>query len=653
MAASRTIAAIDVGGTFTDGVLVRGREVVTCKVPSTPHDPGIAVAEALQRLGGAELLVHGTTVATNALLQGRLGRVALVTTRGFRDVLAIGRQNRDSSDLYALEPHQRDALIPRELRFEVAERVGPDGSVESALTRAEIARVCKEVRAAKVQAVAVCLLHSYANAAHEAQLGQALRKLKMPVVLSSDLAPEFREYERSLVTAANAALLPIVQQYIAGLTTKLGSTRVVLMHSAGGWLPAAIAAREPVKLALSGPAGGIAGVRAALDADGFDSGIAFDVGGTSTDVALVAQDVRLRATTEIAGLPLRTPSLDIHTIGAGGGSLAWLDAAGALEVGPQSAGAMPGPACYGRGGTLPTLTDALVVLGRLPASLRLGGELVLQPKPAVEAVKRLGPVKHAAEAIRRVALAGIERALRRVSVERGVPVHDLPLVPFGGAGGLLACDLAMLLGTRRVLVPQHPGLLCAVGMLHTQASRDLSRTLLLPESKSVLQQATKVARELQQRATTELRACGLSGPFVTEPSIDVRYVGQGFELRVPLVTDWKQRFEAEHRREFHFDRPGAMAEIVNVRVRVCGQHKAPACGVRHNKGNPRPVEQAAAGEPVYWRDDLPTGLRLRGPAIVTELSSCLYLNKGWSLVVTEAAQLLLTQDTPRRRRDEE
>lgn len=641
MTGGHSIAAIDVGGTFTDGVLVRGREVLTCKVPSTPHDPGLAVAEALNRLGGADLLIHGTTVATNALLQGKLGRVALVTTRGFRDVLAIGRQNRAPADLYALEPAARTELVPRELRFEAAERLGPDGSVERKLTRAEVARVCKLLAAAKVQAVAVCLLHSYANPEHEQQLGKALRGAGIAVVLSSDLAPEFREYERSLVTAANAALLPVARDYIDGLTGKLGHTRVVLMHSAGGWLPAEIAAAEPVKLALSGPAGGIAGVRAALDADGFESGIAFDVGGTSTDVALVTPEPRLRATTEIAGLPLRTPSLDIHTIGAGGGSLAWIDAAGALQVGPQSAGAVPGPACYGRGGEHATLTDALLVLGRLPKDLKLARELSLHAANAEAAVRRLGALKPTADAIRRVALAGIERALRRVSVERGVAVQNIPLVPFGGAGGLLACDLAELLGTGLVLVPRHPGLLCALAMLHTPASRDLSRTLLLPEGARALQAATRAGKELAAHASDDLRRCGLKGPFTTDVSIDVRYLGQSFELNVPLSRDWKRAFEAAHQREFHFAREGSPAEIVNVRVRVSARVPRPQAESRTRKGQPKLWTRAASGEPVYHRDDLPTGHELAGPLIVTELSSCLYVNRGWKLRVTGSGQLLL------------
>ncbi|MBE7493233.1 MAG: hydantoinase/oxoprolinase family protein [Planctomycetes bacterium] len=645
MAKNHTFAAVDVGGTFTDAVLLRGERLWRCKVPSTPDDPGAAVLAAMARLGGTDLLVHGTTVATNALLEHKLARTVLVTTQGFRDVLALGRQNRAPADLYALSPRGRDPLIPRELRLECRERVGPDGCVEIPLTRAEIARVVASVRKAAPQAVAVCLLHSYANDAHERALGAALEKLGLPVTLSCELAPEFREYERTLVTAANAALVPRVGAYCRGLARNLAPTRLVLMHSAGGWLPAALAEREPVRLALSGPAGGIAGVRRTLELEGIARGIAFDVGGTSTDVSLVEPNTALRGVTEIGSWPLRTPSLDIHTIGAGGGSLAFLDGAGVLQVGPHSAGAWPGPACYGRGGGQPTLTDALVVLGRLPAQLKLGGELELKPDLAHRVIGKLGAgaPKTTAAAILRVALAGIERALRRVSVERGQSLTGVPLVPFGGAGGLLVCDLAEGLGVESVLVPRDPGLLCALGMLATPASRDLSRTVMLRDSPGVLARVKTVAGDLKARAVAELRDCGLTGRFVATAGLEARYRGQSFELCVPLVSDWRKRLDAEHERQFGYALPDAAAEIVHVRVRVEAPLRAPSARFLSPRGKPQPWCNAIDSEPVYARDDLPAGWSLRGPAIVTELSSCLYLNRGWTLTVTRRGNLLLTR----------
>ncbi len=650
MKAMPTIAAIDTGGTFTDAVRFDGRSLTRAKVPTTPEDPSRGVAQALAQLGGADLLIHGTTTATNALLEGRLAPVVFITTRGMGDVLAIGRQNRDPRDLYALAPRQRNELVPRSHRLEVGERLGPQGQVELALTAGEIEAARQAVAALKPQAVAVCLLHSYANPAHERALADGLRELGIPVVLSSELAPEFREYERSLVTAANAGLMPLLRSYIDALEQRVAPARVVIMHSAGGWLPAALASREPVKLALSGPAGGIAGVRAALDAEGCDSGVAFDVGGTSTDVSLVTREARLRPVTEIAGLPLRTPSLDIHTIGSGGGSLAWLDAAGALQVGPQSAGAKPGPACYGRGGKQATLTDALVVLGRLPGSLKLGGALELNHDLAQRACASLfvgqkgkGPQARAtAAAMVRVALAGIERALRRVTVERGIDARGLPLVPFGGAGGLIACELAELLDMKTILVPRDPGLLCALGMLQTPASRDFARTLLLNGAdRRCLSKARRAARELQQRGRSELHASGLRGPFKSTASLDVRYLGQSFELNVPLTTDWRRHFDAAHLREFGDVHSGRGAEIVNVRVCVWAEQRRLISAPKLPRA--RPQARTWQGVPVFERDDLPLGFRLRGPAIVTELSSCLWLAEGWKLEVKKSGALMVTR----------
>jgi N-methylhydantoinase A len=640
------IAAIDVGGTFTDAVRLDGGRLTRAKVPTTPDDPSRGVAQALAQLGGADLLIHGTTTATNALLEGKLAPIAFITTKGMRDVLAIGRQNRDPRDLYSLAPRQRNELVPRSHRLEVEERLGPHGEVESALGEREIASVCNAVAALKPQAIGVCLLHSYANGNHERALGQALNKLGIPVVLSSELAPEFREYERSLVSAANAGLMPLLRSYIAALEERVSPARVVIMHSAGGWLPAEIAAREPVKLALSGPAGGIAGVRAALDADGCESGVAFDVGGTSTDVSLVTREPRLRAVTEIAGLPLRTPSLDIHTIGAGGGSLAWFDAAGALNVGPQSAGAQPGPACYGRGGNQATLTDALVVLGRVPQTMKLGGTLELDHAHAEKAVSqvgaRYGSPLQTATAIVRVALAGIERALRRVTVERGISPSGLPLVPFGGAGGLIACELAELLDMDTILVPRDPGLLCALGMLQTPASRDFSRTLLLSDAdRKCFASAQRAAREMELRGSSELRACGLKGPFKNAASLDARYAGQSFELNVPLKANWRKLFDAAHKKEFGDAYPERRAEIVNVRLRVSAQTLARLSAPKLPTGKPRAKKWK--GVPVYERDALPAGFKLRGPAIVTELSSCLWLAKGWKFEVKKSGAMLLTR----------
>ncbi|MHC4841369.1 MAG: hydantoinase/oxoprolinase family protein [Planctomycetota bacterium] len=639
----QTIAAIDVGGTFTDACLIRRGKFHTCKVPSTPDDPSKAVIAALKKLGGADTLIHGTTVATNALLEGNLARVAIVCTKGFRDVLAIGRQNRAPEDLYSLSPRQRNEVIPRELRFEVAERLGPDGDVETALSKSEIAAVAEQVAQADVQAVGVCLLHSYANSKHERALGRALRKLRIPVVLSSELAPEFREYERSLVTATNAGLIPLLKDYIERLQKSAKPTDVLLIHSAGGWLPAKIAAKEPIKLALSGPAGGIAGVRHALDLEGMSEGVAFDIGGTSTDVSLVRKQAHIRAETPIAGLPLRTPSLDIHTIGSGGGSIAWLDAGGALRVGPRSAGARPGPACYGHGGKLPTLTDALVQLGRLPAGLKLGGELELKPELSAPALRSLGAgANKAGEAVLQVALAGIERALRRVTVERGMSAHDKPLVPFGGAGGLLACDLADLMDMDTVLIPHSPGLLCALGMLHTPASRDVSHTVLLEGDADGYEVAKDVASQLAGQAEKELNDGGVSGRFKVTKTIDVRYEGQSFDLNIPLTRHWREAFESAHRRVYETAaRKDAPTEIVAVRVRVESVLRGAKKAIWKSPSTTGKPVSDGNGIQIFERESLNACQKIVGPAIVTELSTCVFVKEGWELKVTSSGQMIL------------
>lgn len=639
------IAAIDVGGTFTDACLIKNGQVLTCKVPSTPDDPSLAVIDALTKLGGADILIHGTTVATNALLEGKLARTAIICTKGFKDVLAIGRQNRAPKDLYSIQPSQRNPLIPAELRLEVAERIGPDGDIEIKLTHQELVKITEEVARLKLDAVAICLLHSYANDKHECAVGRALRKLKLPVVLSSDLAPEFREYERSLVTAANAGLMPLMQRYIQRLELAIRPTALLLMHSAGGWLPASIAATEPIRLALSGPAGGITGVRNALDIEGFDDGVAFDIGGTSTDVSLVRKQAHIRAETPIAGLPLRTPSLDIHTIGAGGGSIACFSSGGALQVGPESAGANPGPACYGHGGTRPTLTDALLQLGRLPSEIRLGGEMVLQPKESSKVLRGIdkNPTK-AAKAVLQVALAGIERALRKVTVECGMAVDDMPLVPFGGAGGLLACDLAELLGMNTILVPYSPGLLCALGMLSTQASRDVSYTVLLPGSDEGYEIAVDVSRQLSEQAEGELRDGGVTGRFKMTRTIDVRYEGQSFDLNIPMSKNWRKAFESAHDRVYKTGyRTTADCEIVAVRVHVeAGSRigRTPVWKSPSSKGKP---VSGANVTPVYERKTLKARQVIQGPAIVTELSTCVYVKIGWAATISETGQILLQQ----------
>ena len=449
------LVGIDVGGTFTDFILWDGRSVRTHKVPSTPRDPARAVERGLRELlpSGPATIVHGCTLATNAFLQRRGARVALLTTKGFEDLLEIGRQNR--ARLYDLDWSPPEPLVPRSRRFGVEERLGPDGRVLVPLKR--FAR-----RLDGAEAVAICFLHSYANPRHERK---AARGLRLPVTLSSELVPEYREYERLATTVLNAYVMPVMERYLRDLSLRTKGRELRIMVSNGGQATPALAAREPVRTLLSGPAGGAIALSHLCKRLALPRAIGFDMGGTSTDVSVYDGGIDITREGTIGGFPIRVPILDLHTAGAGGGSLARFDAGGALRVGPESAGADPGPACYGRGGREPTVTDAHVALGRIHPQLFFGGRMKLDVRAARRAVGRISrDIESAARAILDVTGANLERAVRAVSVERGRDPARFVLIPFGGAGPLHGCDLAERLGMNRVLVPTMPGLLSALGM---------------------------------------------------------------------------------------------------------------------------------------------------------------------------------------------
>jgi N-methylhydantoinase A len=470
-----SIVAVDTGGTFTDIVFARAGQLHVLKVPSTPDDPARAVIEGIKiALGDApETLTHGSTVATNALLERKGATVALITNRGFEDVIEIGRQNRPH--LYALSDTRPPALVAREFRFGIPGRLDYQGIEIDALQEQDVVALKEKLQ--YCDAIAICLLHSYANAAHEQRVAELLLTLQKPLSVSSELLPEYREYERTATTVVNAYVAPLMSGYLQRLATGTGAQRLRIMGSGGGAVPVSVAEREPVHTVLSGPAGGVAGALCAARADNISDIISFDMGGTSTDVSLCPGHVLRTRAFSIAGMPVAIPVLDIHTVGAGGGSLAWVDAGGALHVGPRSAGAQPGPICYGRGGQQVTVTDANVWLGRLPANAFLGGSETLDrgsiEGPLKDLAKQLGMSQEAtAEGIITVVNSTMEGALRVISVERGYDPVDFTLVAFGGAAGAHAADLADRLGIPRVLLPLHPGVLSAYGMLSTPVRKN-------------------------------------------------------------------------------------------------------------------------------------------------------------------------------------
>ena len=647
------LLGVDTGGTFTDLVLLDGPEVRTYKLPSTPDDPSRAVLEGVRHLLGDDqgLVFHGSTVATNALLEGKGAKVALVTTAGFGDLLQIGRQNR--AQLYALQPAGRTSLVPAERVVEVQERVLADGTVELCLSDSEIERVVTAVKATDCESVALCLLHSYANPKHEAQLAQALVAVGCRVSASHRVLPEYREFERASTTAVNAAVSPVMSHYLERLQSGLGARPLRIMQSNGGAIMAGTAGSEAVRTILSGPAGGMVGAFAAARAAGCEQIITFDMGGTSTDVGLCNGRIPLTSETVIADWPVKVPMIDIHTVGAGGGSIARLDAGGALRVGPESAGADPGPVCYGRGERV-TVTDANLYLGRLRPDLFLGGRMTLAVNRCRQAVEALAVVagltpQRLAEGIIEVAEETMAGALRVVSVAQGHDPRDFTLLPFGGAGGLHACALAEMLAMDRILIPAHPGLLSAVGLVLADVIRDYSRSVLRPGNVTQTELAG-LFQPLKQQATAEMGAEGIAGAELQlEPSLDIRYRGQSFEITVPLAGDFCRTFHQRYQNLYGYRDEERDLEIVTLRLRAVGRGPRPDLQhglCRAGDFAPLVVEPlVVAGQeqvcPVYQRSTLPCGASFSGPALIVEETATHLITPGWQVRVDDKANLLL------------
>jgi N-methylhydantoinase A len=675
--------AFDTGGTFTDCVYVVDGQLEILKVPSTPRKPSDAISHALSQIRelpvvlGMIELICGTTVGTNALLQRKGGRVTLVTTAGFEDVLEIERQARPQ--LYNLLFEKAEQLVPRARRLGLRERLDSDGRVLLAPSGAEIARIARAVVRSGVDSIAVCLLFSFINPAHEKLLAQVLAATGLPVSVSHQILPEYREFERTSTTVVNAYLVPVMSGYLSEIESiaeaqsggasaspkrvKTGSriSRVRIMQSNGGILSATVAAGEPVRTILSGPAGGVLGSQYVAEVAGFDRIITFDMGGTSTDVALMdgGTGETLATTSEnvVSGMPVAVPMLDIHTVGAGGGSIARFDRAGALRVGPESAGAEPGPICYGRGEKA-TVTDANLILGRIPESGLLGGAFKLDlPRARLYINRARGPMPSAesfAQGIVDVANVVMEKAIRVISVERGHDPRDYTLVAFGGAGALHACELAAALEIPRVLVPCFPGALSALGILRADVTKDLSRTVRL-EVESAVDAKSKLQRAftgLEEEGRKQMRAEGFSsGAVQIHRSLDMRYSGQSYELNVPFAGDFISGFHRAHEKRYgYFDRARG-CEVVNIRGRFTGRTPKPTLpklrpgganpGVALVSKSPVLFQGRRKLTPIYDRSRLRAGNRIPGPAIVTEYSATTLIPPDWSGRLDRNGNLIL------------
>ncbi len=644
---------VDTGGTFTDFVIWKDGRTFNKKIMSTPENPSLAIFAGLKEFLGREsdpiFIVHGTTVATNALLERKGGRIALITTAGFEDLLHIGRQTRGR--LYSLQPEERKPLLPRRLCFGVNERTLASGKVEREVDRSELRSVIRKIRENGVEAVAVCLLHSYANPANERIIAEGLAGTKLMVSVSSRILPEYREYERMTVTAVNAYLMPVMGRYLAELTQRIRPAELRIMQSNEGYISPQAARREPIKTALSGPAGGAVGALHLAKAAGFPRIISFDMGGTSTDVTLIDGAVQRTHESRVGDFPIRLPIIDIHSVGAGGGSVAYADKGGSLRVGPRSAGADPGPACYGRG-DLPTVTDANLFLGRLDPQFFLGGRMDLHPERSRSAIEKIArqigkTTIETALGIIDVANANMEKAIRVISIERGFDPRSFALFSFGGAGGMHAVDIATCLRIPTVLVPQNAGVLSAFGLLMADSIKDYTRSLMKTDGQLSVTELDIAFLRLEKTGLEDMGRDGFSaGDVVLERSLDCRYLGQSYEINVPyfrattLRRAFLERFDRRHSELYSYRHEKRTVEVVNLRIKAIAV--APKIPLKRIPGkkemDPKALVKTqtlftggrkAQLAGVYDRSRLVPSNRIAGPALVIDPESTTYLPPGF------------------------
>jgi N-methylhydantoinase A len=667
---------VDIGGTFTDLVLFDGAsgEVQMAKSPTTPGDLALGVFDVIRDsavpLEHVERFVHGTTVATNAVLERTGARVGLLTTKGFRDTLEIMRINREYH--YDLQWSKPVPLVPRRHRFEVTERIDYRGRVVTPLDEAELASAIGRMREAQLESIAICFLFSFMNPAHEQRARDVVGELwpEIPISVSSDILPEIREYERTSTVVVDAYVKPLLSSYFQGLDRTLRERglrgSLTIMASGGGVLPVEEAAAVPAKTLQSGPAGGVIGAAYVGHEVGHDQLVAIDVGGTSFEVSVI-DDGRPNWTTEGTiewGIPFKVPLVDVKSIGAGGGSIASVDAGGLLQVGPQSAGAVPGPVCYGRGGELPTVTDAFLAIGAIDPAYFLGGKIPLDADRAREAIEKhlASPTglttDDAALGIIRVAQASMIGAMHVVSTQRGYDPRDYGLMAYGGAGALVAVELARELGIRRVIVPRFPGAFCAFGMLCADVRFDFVRSYLRRAEEARVEAIMDVVTELEHQATSALARVGHKGRSLLQRTADLRYVGQNFEVNVGVpagpieaaaIEEIITRFNEEHRRRFGHRKLDEPVEFVSMRVAGIGVTDKPRLAAFAADGDPRPksqreyvlVDGSREAVPILERDSLPAGWEAQGPMIVESTDTTILCGRGDILSIDTYGNVLI------------
>ena len=652
-----TLVGIDTGGTFTDiVVLERGLSAARmqhCKVLSDPSDPSGPIVEGLKRLGleNKQLqIIHGTTVGTNAVLEGKGARVAYVSSEGFADVLSLGRQEREH--VYQLKQPETRPPVPEALCLEVSTRIASDGSLLDMASDEELAELKARLQELNVESVAINLLFSFLEPQQEQRIADKLGDLWF-VSCSSKILPEVREYERGMATWLNASVGPVISRYLKRLQTRLPQARIAVMQSAGTTIAADQAAHQAVRLLLSGPAGGLAAARSIAAQTATPKLMSFDMGGTSTDVALFNGEIPLTGQCRLGSWPLSIPSVDIHTIGAGGGSIARVDKAGMLLVGPESAGASPGPACYGMGGTQVTVTDANLLLGRIPENTLLGGYLPLDVQAAEQAVSKLAKfmacdVLEAAHGIVRLANEHMARALRVISVERGYDPADYALLCFGGAGGLHACDLAELLNMKRIIIPARSGVLSAMGMLVSEPGRELSQAVLAPLGTLTDKDIGQRFHLLEADAGAQLTGEGCTKKsLVFRRQLELRYMGQSATININWSTggDHETAFHDAHTRASGLRLPHPV-ELVNIRLSARAPAVLKSIDIRQESENVATGEmihmpELACEVQMFHRTGLPPGKSVKGPLLVTESAATAWIKPGWEVRPDEWGNLHL------------
>jgi N-methylhydantoinase A len=643
---------IDTGGTFTDFVFLDGETILTLKLPSTPGNPALSILEGLSPYMGEDFeLVHGTTVSTNAFLQKKMAKCAFLCTKGFEHILYIGRQNR--TGLFSLKVEKPSPIVPLSLCFGINERSLKDGTITKEPTREEITKIGEELKKRTVQSVGIVFLHSYKNPQNEKFAAKILRDFGFYVTASHEVMPEYREYERAVVTILNAALKPVIADYVANLQEGVKGKKLSIIQSNGGILSPDRIINEPIRTIMSGPAGGVIAAQQLAVLTGEANLVTLDMGGTSTDVSVIKNgEITLTRDGFLEHLPLKLPMIDIATVGAGGGSIAGIDRGGVLQVGPESAGANPGPACYGKF-EMATVTDAFVVMGAIIPEMFLGGKMKIYPKRSVRVIKKIAEkigknFFETAEGIVRISVSSMERALRSVTLEKGEDPRFYTLMPFGGAGGLVAAMLAERLGMKKILIPPNPGVLSALGMLVADFKKELVQSFLKIVSPGIQDELNPIFSNMSKQAEQILIEEGVPEPQILK-YIDIRYKGQSYELTVPYTDDFLKTFHQAHQQLYSYSLDDDYCEIVNLRVTAIG--KSPGLKLEKRKKIPEEAKifyrkevyfnGMHQGFCIYRRPELMPGNRLIVPAIIVSDDSTVIVPKEFEIDIDEYSNILL------------